>query len=56
MPNCTLLQQEILKRNHDDLMGGYYGFNRTYKIIAQKYTQKGLIKDLYKYLNKYNAC
>ena len=51
VPNCTPLRQEILKRNHDDPMGGYYGFNRTRKVIARKYAWNGLTKDVRKYID-----
>jgi len=36
-------------------MGGYYGFNRIFKVIARKYAWNGLTKDLYEYLNNYNT-
>ena len=42
-------------RNYNNRIGSYYGLNRTYEVIAQKYAQNGLIKDLREYLDNYNA-
>jgi hypothetical protein len=37
VPQCIPLRDEILKRNHDDLVVGYYGITRMTEIIRRKY-------------------
>ncbi|KAF4539175.1 Reverse transcriptase domain protein [Lasiodiplodia theobromae] len=56
VPNCAPLKDEIMKRNHDDLVGGHYGYRRTLEALERKYVWENLTQDLKTYLKACDAC
>jgi hypothetical protein len=50
------LRQNILLKNYDDLMGGYYGVDRTVDVLKRKYYWPSLRANVYKYIYHCAAC
>ena len=46
----------ILKRNHDDPMGGHYGVDKTTDLLKRKYWWSALRKDVHEYIARCTSC
>ncbi|TKA33188.1 hypothetical protein B0A50_00741 [Salinomyces thailandicus] len=53
IPRCEPLKLEILKRNHDDDVGGHHGVIRTRKSLQAKYEWNGLARDVQDYARRH---
>jgi hypothetical protein len=56
VPRCIPLYQEILKRNHDELIAGHYGVACTANVIRQKYAWNELQADVRKFISDCDSC
>jgi hypothetical protein len=50
------LRMNILRKNHDNLIGGYYGPAKTQELLKRKYYQPNLTRDAHEYIGRCVAC
>src|ERR1700752_5098539 len=46
----------ILKRSHDDPLGGHFGIKKIYEKLKMRYYWKGMIEDIKKYVGSCDIC
>ncbi len=51
-----VIRSELISRHHDDLLTGHFGIEKTHKLIARKYYQPTLRRDVEAYIKRYNVC
>ena len=51
----TVLRQEIIIRNYNNIAIGYYGNIRTCKILRRKYQQQNINSNITTYIKSYNV-
>ena len=56
IPRCEPLKLEILRRNHDDDVGGHYGTKRTTNILRMKYEWAKMRDDIQQYIKTCDVC
>ena len=55
VPNSSL-KEEILKKARDSPLAGHPGFFKTYRMLRERFSWKGLKADDLKYLNEWPTC
>ena len=50
------IKRMIMKEYHDNPLSGHIGFYKTYKKIRERYSWKGLKKDIMKYVQECITC
>ena len=56
VPNDPAIRQEIMKINHDDPYGGYFGVERTTEVIRRKYYWPSIARDIKNYVRSCDVC
>jgi len=56
VPNEGAIWVELLSHNHDDLMVGHFGKDRTLELIGWKYHWSGLASDVWSYCTTCDIC
>ena len=56
IPNDKALRMNILRKNHDDPMGGHYGTEKTAEVLKRKYFWPQLKSDVHEYISRCAAC
>lgn len=56
IPEDRALRQNILRKNHDDLMGGHYGIDKTVEILKRKYHWPYLRRDVHEHVSRCPPC
>jgi hypothetical protein len=56
IPKDSPLRQNIMKRNHDDPVGGHYGKDKTHELLTRKYHWPHLTRDLAEYVSGCHIC
>lgn len=49
-----MIRTEMISQQHDDLLAGYFGINKTRKLVARKYYWKTLFQDVKSYIQGCN--
>ena len=50
------IQTELISRHHNNLLAGYFGIEKTYKLLAQKYYWLTLRHNIKAYIKGINIC
>ncbi len=50
------LRADLLERNHDDCLAGYFGVQKTLELLSRKYYWPKMRADIEKYLQGYDIC
>ena len=50
------LRERILHATHDSPLSGHQGFLKTYKIVRERFSQKGLKGDVLRHVHECEAC
>ena len=51
-----LIKTELISRNHNDLLAGHFGIEKTWELVARKYYWKILSHNIKNYIKKCNVC
>jgi transposase InsO family protein len=56
IPKDKALRHNILRKNHDDPMGGHYGVDKTAELLKRKYYWPKLKEDVHEHVHRCPAC
>jgi hypothetical protein len=56
IPENAVLRANLLRKNHDDLIGGYYGIDKTVYLLRMKYYWPYMKRDATEYIRRCAAC
>ena len=51
-----LIKTELISRHYDDLLAGQLGIKKTWELVARKYYEKTLRRDVENYVQKCDIC
>ena len=56
MVPILILKEKVLNKSRDSPLGGHPGFFKTYKMLRERFSWKGLKDDVIKYFNEFHTC